>query len=184
MRSNKAPDRQHLSTVSTPQDGAVASRPPLASLLRALREARGVTQDGWAARLGMGRTTVQRWERGETLPDAAGETALLAVCRDEGLFRPFAQGPLTGQMLTPEALRDLLATARLSEHGLMPAATATEARPARDEPEPIPQPPAPAPPADRSWSPRGLPTGTITFLFTDVEGSTRLWETHAAQMRG
>ena len=29
-----------------------------------------------------------------------------------------------------------------------------------------------------------LPTGTITFLFTDVEGSTRLWEAHPAAMRG
>src|SRR5579859_454455 len=28
-----------------------------------------------------------------------------------------------------------------------------------------------------------LPTGTITFLFTDVEGSTRLWETHPSAMR-
>ncbi len=28
-----------------------------------------------------------------------------------------------------------------------------------------------------------LPTGTITFLFTDVEGSTRLWEAHPATMR-
>src|SRR5262245_19259321 len=28
-----------------------------------------------------------------------------------------------------------------------------------------------------------LPTGTVTFLFTDVEGSTALWDVHAAAMR-
>ncbi|WP_395090580.1 adenylate/guanylate cyclase domain-containing protein [Armatimonas sp.] len=27
-----------------------------------------------------------------------------------------------------------------------------------------------------------LPTGTVTFLFTDIEGSTRLWETHPTAM--
>src|SRR3712207_9135728 len=27
-----------------------------------------------------------------------------------------------------------------------------------------------------------LPTGTITFLFTDIEGSTRLWERHPEAM--
>ena len=28
-----------------------------------------------------------------------------------------------------------------------------------------------------------LPAGTVTFLFTDLEGSTRLWEEHPEAMR-
>jgi class 3 adenylate cyclase len=27
-----------------------------------------------------------------------------------------------------------------------------------------------------------LPTGTVTFLFTDIEGSTRLWKQHPQAM--
>ena len=29
---------------------------------------------------------------------------------------------------------------------------------------------------------RELPTGTVTFLFTDIEGSTRLWQEHPTTM--
>ncbi len=28
-----------------------------------------------------------------------------------------------------------------------------------------------------------LPAGTVTFLFTDMEGSTQLWENHPQEMR-
>ena len=28
-----------------------------------------------------------------------------------------------------------------------------------------------------------LPTGTVTFLFTDIEGSTERWERHREQMK-
>jgi len=28
-----------------------------------------------------------------------------------------------------------------------------------------------------------LPTGTVTFLFTDIEGSTRLWEQYPGPMK-
>ena len=37
--------------------------------------------------------------------------------------------------------------------------------------------------ARRSDTMADLPTGTVTLLFTDIEGSTRLWEAHAAAMR-
>jgi class 3 adenylate cyclase len=29
-----------------------------------------------------------------------------------------------------------------------------------------------------------FPTGTVTFLFTDLEGSTRLWDEHPEVMKG
>ena len=29
-----------------------------------------------------------------------------------------------------------------------------------------------------------LPSGTVTFLFTDLEGSTRLWQEHPDAMQG
>jgi DNA-binding transcriptional regulator YiaG len=49
--------------------------PPWPAVLRALREARGSTREGWATRLGYSPSTVQRWERGTAAPDATAEAA-------------------------------------------------------------------------------------------------------------
>ncbi|MGH2587356.1 MAG: ATP-binding protein, partial [Dehalococcoidia bacterium] len=90
-----------------------AGAPYWSRVLRALREARGITRDGWAAALGYGRTTVQRWETGETVPDAAAEAAIIAQCRERALFHRYDEGPLAGVILTAEWLSELLAGARL-----------------------------------------------------------------------
>ena len=94
-------------------DSGTPGRPHWARVLKAVREAHGVTQDGWAAHLGAGRTTVQRWERGETVPDATFERAIVAACHQRGLFRHYHHGPLAGVGLTPARLGDLLAEARV-----------------------------------------------------------------------
>ncbi len=42
----------------------------------------------------------------------------------------------------------------------------------------------PAPAIDRPGALRpNLPSGTVTFFFTDIEGSTRLWELHPEAMK-
>jgi non-specific serine/threonine protein kinase len=72
-----------------------------------------VTQAGWATLLGYGERTIQRWERGESMPDAAAEEALLRLCQEQGLFRRIDQGPLARVPLSPEWLQGLLTEARL-----------------------------------------------------------------------
>jgi len=87
--------------------------PPPALILRALREARGVTQQGWAGWLGYSVATVRRWETGAAVPTAEAEAALIDECQRRGLFRTYDAGPLRGFTLTPEVLRDVLTQARL-----------------------------------------------------------------------
>ena len=74
-----------------------APPPPVwSAVLRALREARGVTQDGWASLLGYSGPTVRRWERGSAVPTADAEAAIVETCQARGLFRAYASGPIAG----------------------------------------------------------------------------------------
>jgi predicted ATPase/DNA-binding XRE family transcriptional regulator len=77
-------------------------------VLRGLREARGISQAGWAARWGYSRRTIQHWEHGDTVPDGEAEAALITLCDQLGLFAH--AGP---ERLTANTLRSLLAEARL-----------------------------------------------------------------------
>lgn len=140
--------------------GAIAARPAWSTVLRALREARGVSQEGWAAWLEVGRSSVQRWERGETVPDAYAEDRLVAVCAGRGLLRTYTEGPLVGQTLTEAWLHRLLAAARLAISS-------------RDV-DVLGGQPGVAEPSGAPLVQQNLPTGTLTLLFTDIAGSTRL----------
>ncbi len=102
-----------VSSVPHPRTGGPVL-PRWSDVLRGLREARGVTQEGWAAILGYGRATVHRWERGEAVPGPDAVEALVRLAREQGLLRHFERGRLGGLTLTAELLRELLAEARAS----------------------------------------------------------------------
>ena len=55
--------------------------------------------------------------------------------------------------------------------------------PALAAPAPAAVPGGAAPAAAEGAAAMGLPQGTVTFLFTDLEGSTRRWEAHPQEMR-
>src|SRR5690242_15415475 len=75
-------------------------------------EAAGLTQAAWAAQLGYGRRTVQRWEMGELVPDAAATEALINVCSEQRLCRRYGAGPLSGVLVIVDWLRAALSDAR------------------------------------------------------------------------
>src|SRR5436190_11212717 len=149
-----------------PADGRTAARrhptrPRWSEVLRALREARGATQAGWAARLGVSRKTVLRWENGQRAPDPGAEAAILAYCRQAGLLRPFERGPLAGLTLTEEHLQALFAEARWRVGGGASATTRFGDPPADRTRNTAPATPAaPAGPRrqDGSQSAPALPT--------------------------
>jgi predicted ATPase/class 3 adenylate cyclase len=133
----------------------VVPAPSWPAVLRALREAQGVSQEGWGAQLGYSQATVRRWERGVVAPTAAAEQALVAHCRERGLLRTYQRAPLAGVHVTADFLLDLLAEARLGP-------SAPRGNSSKVQPDPV---------VDRRPE---LPAGTVTLLFTDIEASTQL----------
>lgn len=98
----------------TTSNGKVSrSTPYWSRALRALRNARGITQEGWAAQLGYSRATIRRWELGQIAPSADAERQIITLCSQKRLLRKYDDGPLRGVHVTTEWIADLLAMARL-----------------------------------------------------------------------
>jgi predicted ATPase/DNA-binding XRE family transcriptional regulator len=92
-------------------------------LLRSLREACGLTQDRWAAFVGVSRKTVQRWESGDAVPDAAAEAEILALCLER---RVVGDGRRPGSVVVSSGeVAEVLAGARAGR-GRGPAANPVE----------------------------------------------------------
>ena len=87
-----------------------AGHPSWSEVLRCLREARGVTQEGWAVLVGYSAPTVRRWEGGRLPPNAEAEAAIIAACTAHGLFRRYDHGPLAGLEAQPADLYELTVT--------------------------------------------------------------------------
>jgi predicted ATPase/DNA-binding transcriptional regulator YiaG len=142
------PFRSRSERHRSPDDRSHPARPPSwPEVARALRTARGLTQEGWAAQLGLSDVTVRRWERGAAVPTAHAETALLDWCREKNLLRPYDSGPLRGITLTPELLGDVLAAARLAARPRRAGPDAGSRPIALVPPAPDPVPDGPTPPA-------------------------------------
>jgi predicted ATPase/class 3 adenylate cyclase/DNA-binding XRE family transcriptional regulator len=144
---------------------ATAGAGTFGALLRQYRQAAALSQEALAERAGLSTDAISVIERGKRGPPRPDTVALLAQ----------ALG------LTAEERARFVAAARQFEPpaapgtpGGPPASPGGGAEGAGALPSLVASPPPDVP---------VLPTGTLTFLLTDVEGSTRLWEQHPAAMR-
>jgi predicted ATPase/class 3 adenylate cyclase len=129
--------------------------------VRRRRKALDLTQAELAARVGCAEVTIRRIEADERRPSRQIAQRLadqLDVPPDEQLaFIQAARAELGVDRLAPASPAVV--------HEALGSTTAPAA-------------------AAASASPNLLPSGTVTFLFTDIEGSTQLWEQHPQAMSG
>jgi transcriptional regulator with XRE-family HTH domain len=134
--------------------------PSFGAWLKRRRKALDLTQEGLARLVGCAVVSIRKIEADEQRPSR--QTAerlaqhLQLAPHEQATFVQFARLGLDD---VPPAL-PILAAAHLPEAPPPPQrAVSAAAQPASD-------------------TPIARPSGTVTFLFTDIEGSTRLWEQH------
>src|SRR5262249_41031033 len=130
--------------------------------LRRRRKALDLTQEALARCVGCAVVTISKFERDELRPSRQ-IAERLAEC--------------LGIALDERAAFVKAARAELAPNRLPPATI-----PPKSIPEAAP-PVVLAANTPRDVGLHALPTGTVTFLFTDIEGSTRLWEQYPKAMQ-
>jgi class 3 adenylate cyclase/DNA-binding XRE family transcriptional regulator len=133
--------------------------------LMMLRTRTKLTQTELAALVGVNRRSLQNWESGAGYPREDGLQRLIAVFLAQGVFTPGQEQEEAAQLwelISQDAPRPL---------GLFDPAWFAGLLVAR----PVPSADA-APVAPADAPPSALPFGLVTFLATDIEGSTQRWE--------
>src|SRR5262245_61132112 len=134
--------------------GAMANQASFGRWLSARRHLLGLTQAELARRVGCSAVTIRKLEADERRPSKQIAERLAA------------------SLSIPEAERPAFLTfARSDAPAELPASTADDRL--------LANPPAIASTAAPAQRP---PSGTVTFLFTDIAGSTRLWEQYPELM--
>src|SRR5262245_19205929 len=128
-----------------------------------------LTQGQLAEQIGVHRHSVQKWETGEAYPKAETLQRLIAVCLLDQAFTPACERE-EAQALWRQVSED-------GQRRLAPFDDAWFARLLAERPStPAPAGIPPTPLAPASALDRGLPEGLVTFLASDIEGSTQRWE--------
>jgi len=125
--------------------------------VRQRRRALDLTRDELAAQIGCSVVTIRHIEADERRPSKQMAARLADCLQLVASERPAFLQAARGQLAT-----DRLATPGASLERSIAGALA---------------------PAERDTAQRSLPSGTVTFLFTDIQGSTRLWA-HNPQTMG
>ena len=133
--------------------------------LRRRRRALDLTREELAARVGCSVSALRKFEADELRPS-----------------RQTAERLAQYLQLTPEEQATFVQFARVGLDEASPAPPIPKAAqlPARQPQNALDLVVATA----AADAPTARPSGTITFLFTDIEGSTRLWEQHPDLMQG
>ena len=96
---------------TNPMSDLSAKKARMALILRAMRDAAGLSQIVWGEECGVGRGVIRRWEEGEAIPNGTSEKQIIEYREKNGGFPV----PVAGTQVTKDEFTQLLREIRLGE---------------------------------------------------------------------